>query len=174
MLVIFCSIQLTGNVLYANCDYLKFNLTLLLYKCRFREILNSFINARGEDLSQTLILRLRNILELESNLDNCLKYVSTYAPIEFHNTLSISPKEDFPKSSQIIVTDISTNVSEESQSSIKPNTKKDSKPLNITFNSAIELRPYMRAFSVTLNKKYQQILGVLTSSVPFYFLVTGV
>ncbi|KAG1473756.1 hypothetical protein G6F56_000766 [Rhizopus delemar] len=134
--------ELSSEEIIDACDILFYTINW------FREILNSFINARGEDLSQTLILRLRNILELESNLDNCLKYVSTYAPIEFHNTLSISPKEDFPKSSQIIVTDISTNVSEESQSSIKPNTKKDSKPLNITFNSAIELRPYMRAFSL--------------------------
>ncbi|KAG1141804.1 hypothetical protein G6F37_006431 [Rhizopus arrhizus] len=136
--------ELSSEEAVDACDMLFYTINW------FREVLNSFIDAKDEDLSQTLILRLRNILELESRLNGCLKHLSTYAPVEFHNTLVISSKEDFPRSSQIISSSSAPVELQENQSSAKSSAKKENKSLNITFSTVAELRPYMRAFNLSV------------------------
>ncbi|KAI9258491.1 Fanconi anemia protein FancD2 nuclease-domain-containing protein [Sporodiniella umbellata] len=134
--------ELSNEEINDACDILFYTINW------FREVLNSFINAADEDLSQTLLLRLRNILELELRLGDYLKQTPTYAPLEFHNTLSMALKEDTIKSSQILSTEISINGSEEQENPIRPNTKKENKLLSMTFKTVNELRSYMRPFNL--------------------------
>ncbi|KAL4206758.1 Fanconi anemia protein FANCD2, partial [Rhizopus microsporus] len=135
--------ELSPEELFDACDILFYTINWI------REVLNSFVEAKDEDLSQTLIVRLRHILELESRLNNCLKYAPNYVPFEFHNTLSISPKNESSRPSQII-DNTQVNESQQTESPSRTNIKKETRPSNINFGSISELRSYMRAFNLSV------------------------
>lgn len=124
----------------------------LTHQNRFREIINAFMFSQEDKFRERLISRLRNILELEESLGKLLRQAPKYAPIEFHTTAPVSTISN-KSSTQII----SSPVAQESQETATSEQlleqkapKMDHKSNTTKFKSVDELRPYMRAFHVSL------------------------
>lgn len=107
--------------------------------------------AEEDGFRERLVSRLRNILQLEEMLGQLMRQVSTYAPLEFHTTVPVN-HTSVKNSSQIISSAVSSESQEMACSEHTPGPKaviKEHKSSTMKFKSVDDLRPYMRAFSVS-------------------------
>lgn len=100
---------------------------------------------------ERLVSRLRNMLQLEDMLNQLMRQVPVYAPLEFHTTVPVNVS-NMKNSTQIISSAVSTGSQDtvSSEQTVGPKSViKDHKTSTMKFKNVDELRPYMRAFGVS-------------------------
>lgn len=152
-----CSVVLFdgANLDDLSVDEIEYACDMLFYTINwFKELLNAFMFITEEDNHQSrLITRLRNILLMESLLEQLMSQVPNYAPLEFHTSNNSMDTMKRTTAALSIGDNASQSTVEESQSHPKPktsnSTNNNSKShSNTKINSIQELRLYTRAFDV--------------------------
>ncbi|ORZ16363.1 Fanconi anaemia protein FancD2 nuclease-domain-containing protein [Absidia repens] len=108
----------------------------------FREMLNCFsIVSEDEEIHRKLILRLNDILYLESIMEKILPKVPTFTPLHLQSTLIHYPeeKENRIVSSQIIQSNTQRTDDSDSEKTIK---------INSRFDTLESLRPQLRPLKI--------------------------
>jgi hypothetical protein len=112
--------------------------------------------SKEESYQTGLVTRLRHVLQLEGVLDQLMDQAREYAPLEFHNTVPVSLDTN-NKNTQIISSPVSnteTQDNEGTQSTVattsKAPAKKENKTTIVKFGSVNDIRPYTRAFHVSV------------------------
>lgn len=154
-----CSVILFdgANLNDLSVDEIECACDMLFYTINwFKELLNAFMFITEEENHQSrLITRLRNILLMESILEQLMGQVSNYAPLEFHTNSNSMEIIKHTTAALSIGDNTSQSTVEESQSLPKPKTSNainnnSRSHSNAKINSIQDLRSYTRAFDVDI------------------------
>ncbi|KAI8991036.1 Fanconi anaemia protein FancD2 nuclease-domain-containing protein [Mycotypha africana] len=144
-----------------SADETEYACDMLFYTINwFRELLNAFMYSEEENFRERLIARLRSILCMENSLNQLMRQLPTYVPLEFHITLSTATEDiaDMNRGTQIITAEDATEEStvEQPTSITKKVQKRDSKAShNLSFSSMDDLRPYLRPFDLNILEMFK-------------------
>jgi uncharacterized membrane protein YcgQ (UPF0703/DUF1980 family) len=112
--------------------------------------------SKEENYQTRLVTRLRHVLQLETVLDEMMVQNRGYTPLEFHNTVPVSFDTD-NRNTQIISNTAANTESQDDNStqataaiSNKTSAKKENKTTVVKFASVNDIRPFTRAFHVSI------------------------
>ncbi|KAI7882271.1 hypothetical protein K492DRAFT_145306 [Lichtheimia hyalospora FSU 10163] len=133
--------DLPPNEMQDACDMLFYTINWL------RELLNAFCRSNDEDDHNKLIMRIKNILSLEALLEQFIKSMGSYTPLEFHSVTNVEGKDTMRSLHSISSSSTPRSpVPDASNVDPKPTLKKSS--TIPSFDSVNALRPFMRALHV--------------------------
>ncbi|KAI9025258.1 Fanconi anaemia protein FANCD2 [Phycomyces nitens] len=136
----------------------------------YRELVKAFSTLEDMETRQKLVLRLKNIITLESVLEKLLKHVPNFVPLEFHVFSSATDTRDGTKAhvlnspatqnSQAIKSDSTTQDSSQFEV-FKVPFKKDAgtRAYLPQFETISDLRRYMRALDVNVLRLLKPVDG---------------